>query len=325
MLSACSKNDGGESVAPKDFRVTAYIIGDRILGKDLDSSHLSQVTDLILFSVAGFNEKGDLEITENLEPALENIRSNAKSLNPDLRIYINLLGPSSQTDSDDWNDQMNDLSERYTNAFKTGKLEGNILDLLKKYSLDGVFFDYEFPLKSKYWRAYDEFLISLDSVLGDDYKIGVALADWNAKQSKKAIAVTDFVEVMAYDLWDDDGNHATMDIATKAMQAMIKKGYKKSQLDLGVPFYARPTTKDGYWYDYSSYADKIDKNGLFDDNETGLTFSFNTYSLIAQKTQWAIDNGFGGIMVWHYSCDLPADNDLSLFNAIYNTKQENIK
>ncbi len=323
LFSGCSKNDGGEPMPAESFRITSYAVGDTIV-ESFDASHISQVTDMILFGVATFDEEGKVTATENLEPALKLLRDGAEKSNPDMKIYINLLGPGNQSGSDDWNEQMNDLSQRHTNAFESGNLEKSILELVEKYDFDGVFFDYEFPLKSKYWKAYDKFLISLDSVLGDKYKIGIALADWNAKQSKEAIAVTDFVEVMAYDLWDDDGNHATMDIAAEAMEKMIKKGYSKKQLDLGLPFYARPTTKEAYWYDYASYYDKFDENGLYNDSETGLTFSFNDYELIAQKTEWALENGYGGMMIWHYSCDLSADNEKSLFNAIYNTKTDYI-
>lgn len=190
------------------------------------------------------------------------------------------------------------------------------------YDLDGVVFDYEFPLRKKDWRAFDEFILSLDEKLGDRFKIGMSMVGWNLKQSKEAMQATDFFEVMSYDLWDDDGNHATMDIAKDDIEKMVKKSYDKSKLDLGVPFYARPTTHEGYWYDYKSYYDKLDENGLYSDSETGLTFSFNTYSLIKEKTQWALENGVGGMMVWHYDCDLPADNQQSLFAAIDSAKSE---
>lgn len=46
--------------------------------------------------------------------------------------------------------------------------------------------------------------------------------------------------------------------------------------------------------------------------------------MIEEKTQYAIDDGVGGMMVWHYSCDLPADNDKSLFKAMYTVKQNAI-
>lgn len=318
VFSACSKQSNVERT--EDLRITSYIIGDRIL-ENFDDSHMTQVTDAILFGCASFDEEGIISEADYLQKALSILRKSNENVN----IYLNLLGPSNQSGSDDWKEQMNDLSERHTNSFNSGNLEQSIKNILEKYSFDGVFFDYEYPLKSKYWKAFDSFLISLDATLGDDYKIGVALADWNANQSKKAIAVCDFVEVMAYDLWDDNGNHATMEQAEKCINKMLKKGYSREQLDLGVPFYARPTTKDAYWYDYASWADKIDENGLCVDDETGLTFSFNDYDLIQQKTKWAIENGIGGMMVWHYTCDLPADNEKSLFNAVYNAKNEATK
>lgn len=315
IFSACSKQ--GETQKTENLRITAYVIGDRIL-ENFDDSHMSQVTDAILFGCASFDENGEISEADYLEKAYSILRNS----NENVKVYLNLLGPSNQSGSDDWNEQMNDLSERHTTAFNSGRLEENIKNTLQKYGFDGVFFDYEYPLKSKYWKAFDSFLVSLDNAFGEDYKIGVALADWNAKQGKKAITACDFVEVMAYDLWDDNGNHATMEQAEKCIKKMLKKGYSKSQLDLGVPFYARPTTKEAYWYDYASWADKLDENGLCKDDETGLTFSFNDYDLIYQKAKWAIENGIGGIMVWHYTCDLPANNEKSLFNAIYNAKNE---
>ena len=32
--------------------------------------------------------------------------------------------------------------------------------------------------------------------------------------------------------------------------------------------------------------------------------------------------GLGGVMIWHYACDVPADNDASLFNAVAKAKQD---
>ena len=47
----------------------------------------------------------------------------------------------------------------------------------------------------------------------------------------------------------------------------------------------------------------------------------NSYQMVSDKTAFAIDAGLGGIMVWHYSCDLPYDNQYSLFRAISETKE----
>lgn len=45
----------------------------------------------------------------------------------------------------------------------------------------------------------------------------------------------------------------------------------------------------------------------------------NTHERIVQATQYAIDNGYGGVMIWHYSCDFPSSHKASLLRAIGET------
>ena len=70
------------------------------------------------------------------------------------------------------------------------------------------------------------------------------------------------------------------------------------------------------------FYDKLDENGLYHEARTGLVFSFNTPRVVYDKTAWAIDNGFGGVMVWNYACDVPADNEASLFRAIARARND---
>lgn len=318
-FSGCSKEIESTPVKADDFRITAYVVAKYIVDKDqIDVSHFSQLTDIILFGCATFDEAGKVTLDEQFETAYDNLKSIIGE-NSGKRVYLNILGPSAQIETDDWNEQMDDLSQRHTNAFESGVLEGNIKAVLDQYDFDGIFFDYEFPIKSKYWKAYSSFIVSLDSVLGDSYEIGAAVAGWDAKFSDEAKAALDRIELMSYDLWEDDGTHASYEIAQDDIETLTKAGYDKAKIDLGVPFYARPTTQESFWYDYSDYVDKMDENGLAKDEENNLTISFNTYDVIAKKTQLALDSGLGGMMVWHYSCDAPADNAKSLFNAMYNT------
>lgn len=322
MLSSCSRAVESTPVEPENFRVTAYLVcGDGLDEKSFDYSNLGKVTDIIVFGNVTFDEKGELTVSKNIENDLAIISKHMNGQN----LYLNILGPGSQSDSDDWNEQMYDLADRHTKAFESGKLENNIKAVLDKYGFDGIVFDYEFPLRKKDWKAYDKFIVSLDTVLGDSKKIGMSMVGWNLKQSKEAMQATDFFEVMSYDLWDDDGNHATVEIAKDDIEKFVKKGYDKADLDLGVPFYARPTTREAFWYDYKSYYDKIDENGLCKDSKENLVISFNTYDVINEKTKWAIENGLGGMMIWHYACDVSADNPKSLFNAIDTAKNEAIQ
>lgn len=316
IFSSCSKKAESTPVKIEDFRVTTYILADVLRNPEtLDKTHFEQITDIILFGCANFDEEGNLVLDKDFDTVYENLKIAIQGTR-EKRVYLNILGPKSQSDSDDWNEQMKDQAERHTIAFESGNLEENIKNVLQKYNFKGVFFDYEFPIKNKFWKSYSEFLLSLNETFKDDYDIGLAVAGWDFKLSDRAKSVVDRVELMSYDLWDDDKNHATYEIAEDDIKKMEKSGIDMSKVDLGMPFYARPTDKGAYWYDYKNYYDKIDENGLYDDAETGLTFSFNTPELINKKTKLAIDKGLGGIMVWHHSCDVPADNDKSLYNAV---------
>ena len=305
----------------ENFRVVAYVVGNTFANAErIDDTHFSQVTDAILFGVATYDEQGEVTLAENFETVLENLR-NAIGENK-TRLHLNILGPGYTIQSDDWNEQMKDQSKHNNKAFASGKLEQNIKDVLVKYDFDGLFFDYEYPVTKADWKIFDKFIISLDDCLGDDFMLGSAISAWLTQQSREAINRLDFVELMTYDMWDDDGTHSSTVLTKCAVAEMLIRGYKREQIDLGLPFYARPTNHGAYWYDYGSYADKLDEKGFYLDPDTGLTFSFNDYDTIYEKTEWAVKFGLGGVMVWHYACDVPADNSLSLFNAIYKAKTD---
>lgn len=302
-------------VAQKDFRVTAYLIGRDFQNKDvIDYSHFEQITDFILIGFADFDVNGRVILAENFETVYNNI---APHIPPGKRFYLNLLGPKCTLEGGSWNARMRNQGNLHTRAFESGKLEANTRSVLEKYGFDGVYFDYEYPINRKSWKSFNRFIVSLRCVLGDKYKIGLAMSNGRFGQSKEAMAVTDFVEIMNYDVWDKAGNHSTLENANKDIRAFLKKGYARSKLGLGLPFYARPTTQEEYWYDYKTYWNRIDENGLYVDSAaTGLTFSFNTYDVIKKKVAFALSRGLGGVMVWNYAYDAPADNELALFNAI---------
>lgn len=323
LFSACGA-DEQTPVEPQNFRVTAYVTVDSLQDMtNFGAEHIDEITDVIYIGASTFDEDGNIVLADNFEAGYKNIVSVIGDR--DVNLYVNITGPGSTTDSDDWYDQMASQAEHHGVAFKSGNLENNILDFLKNYGFDGIFFDYEFTIKNKYWKEFNDFIVSLDQTLGDDYKIGMALAGWDMKQNKAARDATDFIELMSYDLWEDDGTHASFDIAKDDIKKAKRAGYDMSKIDLGLPFYARPTTHDGYWYDYRGYYQDLDENGLYDDKDnTGLAFSFNTYDVIKEKTTYAMENGCGGVMVWHWNCDVEYGNEKSLFKAINEAKQEQI-
>lgn len=322
-FAACSKQSEQTPVEPKDFRVTAYLTADSI--QDMESfyaGHIDEVTDIIYIGGSDFDIDGNIVLKDTFQPALDNIRTMIGDR--DVNLYCSITGPGAEGEFDDWYDQMADQAEHHKVAFESGVLEENIKRFLDEYDFDGIFFDYEYCIKNKYWKDYNRFIVSLRKTLGDDYRIGMALSGWDLKQDKAARDATDFVELMSYDLWDDDGTHSSMELAKNDIELARKAGYDLSKIDLGLPFYARPTTHDGYWYAYKDYYEDLDDKGLYDDEETGLTFSFNTFDVIKQKTTYAIENGCGGVMIWCWSYDTDYGNEKSLFKAIDDAKQEAI-
>lgn len=297
-----------------NFKVTTYIRGEYVQSESsLYPEDFDIVTDVILFECASFNNKGEVICNEPiLETALTNIR---KAIgNRDVNITLNLLGPCGVTDSDIWEEQMEAQSEEHNKAFASGVLEDNIIAVLDKYDFDGVHFDYEYPLSDNAWEYYNKFLVSLDKKLGD-YTLGVAGNYWNINFTFAALKAIDTFEIMLYDMVDAEGRHATYEDTVNAVQKLGFNGMPYEKVNLGLPFYSRPTDMSAYWYGYNGCYEDIDENGWYHCDDTNKDFWFNTPEVIEAKTEYAINNGFGGVMIWHYNCDLPSSHEDSLLRA----------
>ncbi len=297
----------------KEFRVTSYFVSEYISAPDsINPEVFDVVTDAILFGCITFDENAEMTVnTELLDPALANLR---KAIGEkDVNVYVNILGPRSDEGIADWYDQMDNQAEKHSKAFKTRKLEGQIADLLDKYNFDGIFFDYEYPIDMNFWSDFSRFLVRLNKAT--DKKIGLAVAHWDLGLSYSAMKAVDMVEVMQYDLFDGEGNHSSMTSAVDGFNAVRDYLLPREKADLGVPFYGRPANGGAYWYNYNEYAEKL-ADIDYTETEQGKTY-FNSWQTIYDKTAYAMSRGLGGMMVWHYSCDVyDINSDLSLFGAM---------
>lgn len=311
-------NTGSPDKKADNFRVTTYIRGEYVQNPNsVHPEDFEIVTDVILFECASFNAKGEIILNEPvLSTALKNIRDAIGSRN--VHITLNLLGPGGVTSSDIWEEQMEAQSIEHNKAFTSGVLEDNIIEVLDKYGFDGVHFDYEYPISAKAWKYYNNFIVSLDKKLGD-YSLGVASNAWNIKFSTAAIKAIDTFEIMLYDMIDSEGRHSTYDDTVKAVQKVGFYGLPLEKVNVGLAFYSRPTDMSAYWYGYSGCYQEIDENGWYHCDDTNKDFWFNTPDVIADKTEYALTNGFGGVMIWHYNCDLPSTHEASLLRAVGNT------
>ncbi len=306
----------------ESFAVKSYFTADSIQNPDrIYSEDFDIITDAILFGCATFDSEGNVHVEkEKLETALNNLR--AKIGSRDVKITLNLLGPSGHTDSDVWEDQMQALSQAHNEAFKSGVLEDNIIAVLDEYNFDGVHFDYEYPMGAKAWYHFNNFLVSLNKKLGD-YSLAVAASDWDLNFSTAALKAVDCIELMLYDNYDSEGRHSSFETAVEGAKKAALAAIPSEKVTFGLPFYSRPSDRGAYWYGYDGYYNKLDENGWYHCDDVNKDFWFNTPDVIEKKTDYAINNGFAGVMIWHYACDLPSSDEMSLLGAIGKAVNDN--
>lgn len=314
----------------EDFRVTSYIVcPGYYAGGTTEKEKLQTVTDVILFGIARYNENGEVYLQDadingeivSGDEIFKSIIAGLRAANPNIKVHCNALGPDG-TDIDN-------KEELHSQAFieNGDKLATSIVDMLTTYDFDGFFFDYEYPYKAKSRRDFSKFIVKLDEVMGE-YILGASLADWNCSLSKDAIEALDRVEIMAYDdmkTFSDSHGEFASDGGIFAIEEFEKKGYDLSKCDFGLPFYGRTHGGDEAWPSYAQivndlgnepFKNSIAKSYLTGDTSGEISTSFNGVQMIRDKTAFANDYGLGGVMVWHYSCDVAYDSDMSLFKAI---------
>ena len=307
----------------QDLRVSAYFVANDI-NENTDFSRLDGVTDVILFGTSSFDKDGNIRFTdsdgnENEQFFAERVDMLKAAIgNRDINIICDVGLPYGNDNAD----IITLFGENVDRAVES------VADLLEKYDFDGFDLDYEFPYKKIEWKQLNDFMRKLDKKIPDKL-ISLAVAPWDLRFDEDVIQIIDRAEVMLYDMFTAHNYHSTFPVTVNGIDKMLKGGFSPKQLDLGLPFYSRPTNRLAFWGSYAQFSDSLDRytnliyyNG-FDHSGNPMTAPqyINSPQMIADKTAFAIDSGLGGVMVWHLNCDLPYDNELSLFRSISETKQ----
>lgn len=192
----------------------------------------------------------------------------------------------------------------------------NTVDFLLEYGFDGVSYDWEYPNKQQ-WVTFSEHLVQLKNELSKhNLLLSCAVCPWNFYMQEEAIQALDQIEIMSYDLFDENGNHSSFASgAVQPVQYFLNKGFKPEQINLGLPFYARPDDGGGIWinFDDSNYTPA----NRFQNYSNGMWFSGT--QMTTDKTAYAIENNLGGVMIFTATEDVPYSNELSLLKSIKTT------
>lgn len=203
----------------------------------------------------------------------------------------------------------------------------NLINFANKFGFDGIDIDYEFPVSDYDYQVFDAFLIRLkermlnEMNVKDSAILSCAFGTRDINYSQKAKDSLDFINVMTYDIADQDGYHSSFwGCGPQASVYYESIGVDRSKINLGIPFYG---TQIHALMEQYSYAD-IENPNYYSNIYycDGYTYGiptpvyFNSPAMVRDKTSYALLSGMGGIMVWHTAADVEYENEFSLWRAV---------
>lgn len=203
---------------------------------------------------------------------------------------------------------------------KRVKFAQEVADYCNQYGFAGADMDWEFPSAGE----FDDYELMMKEFRTEFDKTGLTLTaaigqNHYDKYTTKTWEYIDWVNVMAYDLyWATAGktmadNHAPVSVHTDYYAHWEAAGLSKDQIVMGLPFYGRLTTN---WGDAKSYEEIYNASAPSHDHNLADGYNYNGPNTIYNKTQFAVANGYGGVMVWEILHDLDYGHADGLHTAL---------
>ena len=185
-------------------------------------------------------------------------------------------------------------------------LASNLVDWCEEYGFDGVDYDWEHPKNAEEAANYAGLIkATKDAGRASNLLVTAALAGWQTITAE-GVEALDRVHLMAY---DQGGQHSTMTGSKSDVEKMIKLGFPKSKIAMGVPFYGRDVEKrnaETYASILSKHRAEILEKGL--DEVDGMYF--NGPATMRTKCDYIKKEGLAGIMIWELGHDAAGEESL---------------
>lgn len=308
----------------KNFKVSQYLRLDQqdfneLIDDEGFSGYYDTVTDVILFEEAFIDENAEIAFNHSEELFARQLETLRKIIGErEVKIWCCLF-----FDRKDKNGLRNhNLTKDFVNT-NIVKISYSIKNFTEKYGLYGIDYDWEFPKTLSQWKAYS-LIVERTSKFT---KVSVALPPWGIMFGSRAIKSIEHVNLMAYDLFDKEGDHSNSYICGyNAVRKVINAGFEKEQILLGVPTYGR--TVDRSEYAWPTVRDDCKENGMWNntiqfeykDLATGESKTskayLNSYAEVRDKTALCFDFGIGGVMIFRAFCDAPYTHPYCLHKAV---------
>ncbi len=218
-----------------------------------------------------------------------------------------------------------------TDPLSRSKLVSELESMADREQLDGIDIDFEHPHSQEDALNLTAFTKELSERLHIKHKeLSIAVnAKINSNTGTESNYVVydpsmfqyvDHVNIMAYDgQWDGAYNAANLSpypFAEKIVNYWAtlfeKHNLPKEKLVLGVPSYAQPENPA---IKQMSYAAIIKDNPVNAEHDSvslnGTTYYYNGEPTIERKTKLALDNDFGGMMLWEAGLDASGSHSIT--------------
>jgi len=301
-ISSCKK-ENNEPVIRSDFIVAGYLPAWAM--ETVDYEVAGRLDILYFFSIAP-DENGDFYIAPGISDQLSALKG---TINPDrTRIFIVVGG---YYESETIFPMMQDEAKRASYIHE-------LVTFCRDNGLDGVDLDWEpFP-----FSISDADYLTLvgqmsDSLRANDLEFSIAMMISQYSTSAKMILLVDYINVMAYEIFDNDWNHIPMEMFEDYANRHISAGIPASKMIMGVPYFGRRPYREGDTSPlYLTYRHIVELATPPPDADRYLEYSYNGIDLVRKKTRYLMNGNYAGIMSWEVSQDAPYNSGYSLTRTI---------
>lgn len=269
----------------------------------------------VLPSIAGVRD-----FPKDKKGAIKKVKEMVGEANSDLRLWISLTIFKDTA--------FGGISPSAFSAFNDPQIRKNFVDqviaFVKKYGLDGVDIDWEYPGTQEAWDSYTALINELAEALHAEGKLFSTAQSTHAIQlSTETLNKFDRINMMSYDQTNTPtGHHSSYQNSTILdVQKYLDKGVRSEKLVLGLAYYSSQGQVG--WDNICNMMND------WEELDPGTNFfnryTFNNVNLIRDRTLYAIKRNLGGVFSWHISCDMQWDHDYSLMRAQQETIDRFVK
>lgn len=337
--------DSGIAKRTTSFRVVDFLqTTDNKLENNQNSpdfyNHLKGIDDLVMFGDISMDDTGNVVYNEGKDDFQKDVdilnEFKVKIANNTMKIVADVNIKSHIKEEKD--SKANKAVRKWIKA-NMSAIVTNIVAMAEEFNLDGINLDWDYPNTGSEWSQYSKLIVELSNALAAKNKyLTLSVLPWACNLTKKARNAVEYVNLQAYDMYDDRGEHASQyETAKLSTETFLKKSkFAPEKVMLGLPFHGRTTNKSSQCFSirelFKNNSD-IDKwvnkmyNCIYE--ATGIKkysdMYFNGYAMICDKTTYAIATGLGGVSISNLAYDVAASWELSLHNAVKQTVAKRVE